>query len=114
MKKFFGGLVLAVCIFSNANADSYRDELYTPLSTKQGKEEDVGLYNVWIKDYNVFKSEFEREVFSFCDNQMISGGGEIQIPKGVKCIYRAATSLAKKHNFRTPEIEDALYFHHLQ
>lgn len=112
MNKILGVLVLTICIISNANAGSYRDELYTPLSTKEGKLEVVGLYNIWIKDYNTFKSEFDREVFEFCANQMISGAGAKQIPQEVKCIYRAATSLAKKHNFRNSEIEDALYFHH--
>jgi len=112
MKKLLIIIFIITSIHSVLLASDRSSNLFTILEVKEGKPEEVNLYNVWIKDYNKFKGEFDFEVFDFCEDQMISSGGAGQLTKQTKCFYHTATDLARKYNLHHGDFASALYTYH--
>ena len=112
MKKYVTLIIFLICTSTSSYSSDRPQNMFNPLPLKKGEPKVVGLYNLWIKDYNKFKREFDYEVFDFCASQMIGGAGVRQYTQETKCIYNSAVDLAKKYDLMTSEVGAELYSHH--
>ena len=70
------------------------------------------MYNSWIEDYNKFKKHFGSDVIRYCNDQMTSGAGIVQIIHLTKCEYRSATDLADKYKILVEPMSLILFAWH--
>ena len=105
MKKLLILIFVLLNFYQPILASDRPSYYFQPLPIKDGELELVGLYNIYIEDYNKFKSEFDTQVFDFCADLLIPGGGARQFPQEATCIYNAADGLLKKYNFQLPFYE---------
>tara|TARA_B100000787_G_C16028820_1_gene221767 strand:- start:67 stop:597 length:531 start_codon:yes stop_codon:yes gene_type:complete len=111
MKKILILIFILLNFYHPILASDRPSYYFQPLPLKDGELKKVGLYNIYIKDYNKFKSEFDTEVFDFCSSLMIPGGGVRQYTQETKCIYNTAIDQLTKHKLRGI-VDDNLYSHH--